>query len=58
MSYLNQLVGFIYCFTVTKRGCVKIAKFFLLLLLLVVQSKLTSQNLEQRRAVPKCSDEQ
>lgn len=57
MSYLNQLVGFIYCFTVTKRGCVKIAKFFLLLLLLV-QSKLTSQNSEQRRAVRKCSDEQ
>lgn len=28
MSYLNTLVGFIYCFTVTKRGCAKIAKFF------------------------------
>lgn len=65
MSYLNHLVGFIYCFTVTKRGCAKIAKFFffcllllVLLLLLFLQSKLTSQNLEQRRAVPKCSDEQ
>lgn len=60
MSYLNHLVGFIYCFTVTKRGCAKIAKFFflLLLLLLFLQSKLTSRNMEQRRAVPKCSDEQ
>lgn len=35
MSYLNHLVGFIYCFTVTKRGCAKIAKFFFFLFVVV-----------------------
>lgn len=28
MSYFNNSVGFIYCFTVTKRGCAKIVKLF------------------------------
>lgn len=35
MSYLNHLVGFIYCFTVTKRGCAKIAKFFFVVVVVV-----------------------